>query len=82
MQNEQQSATDVDSYPLDDAAIEMIAELDQQEKQVLVARNAILTYILRQHKLMGPWKVAPNRRELVRDAPAQQPQLSQPPQEV
>jgi beta-phosphoglucomutase-like phosphatase (HAD superfamily) len=77
MQDEKQSAAEVESYPLDDAAIELIAELDQQEKQVLVARNSILTYILRQHKLTGPWKVAPNRRELVRDAVQPQPQPPQ-----
>lgn len=65
----------VDNFPLDDAAIESLAELDKQTNDIAVARNAILSYFLRQHKLTGNWQLAMNRRELVRveqPLPAQQ----------
>jgi len=62
-----------ESFPLDDAAIEAIAELDNQERAVAVARNAILSYFLRQQKMTGNWSIAQNRRELVRSQPAAVP---------
>lgn len=64
-------------YPLDDAAIEAIADLDKQESNCNIARNAILSYFLRQHKLSGDWRLAPNRRELVK-LPAPVAQMQQP----
>lgn len=57
-----------EAYPLDDAAIEAIAELDAQERNLTVARSAILSYFLRQQKLTGNWVLAPNRRELVKQS--------------
>jgi hypothetical protein len=57
---------DADIFPLDDAAIETLAEMDQQERQLNAARTAVLTYFLKQHKLKGNWSLSPNRRELVR----------------
>jgi hypothetical protein len=57
---------DADVFPLDDAAIETLAEFDQQERQLNVARTAVLSYFLKQHKLLGNWSLSPNRRELVR----------------
>jgi hypothetical protein len=70
MENELKNgaATESELFPLDDAAIETIAELDAQERNVNVARNAVLSYFLRQHKLTGNWSLAPNRRELTRTA--------------
>jgi hypothetical protein len=62
-------------FPLDEAAIEAIKDLDNQETQLVeaskninVARNAILSYFLRQHKLQGNWQLAETRTELVRQA--------------
>lgn len=55
-----------EAFPLDDAAIESLAELDTQERNIGVARTAILSYFLRQHKLKGNWALAENRRELVK----------------
>jgi hypothetical protein len=59
-----------ENFPLDDAAIATISELDEQEKGISIARNAILSYFLRVHSLTGNWQLAANRRELVRPAPA------------
>jgi len=59
-------------FPLDDAAIETLSELDTNERQLIeaskninVARQAILSYFLRQHKMKGNWRLADNKRELV-----------------
>ena len=64
-----------ESFPLDDAGIETVAELDQKMREVeavrgniIAATNAVLTYFVRQHKLAGDWKLAANRRELVKEA--------------
>lgn len=69
--NEEQNT---DLFPLDEAAIESIAELDGQEKRLIdaakelnVARQAILSYFLRQHKMSGNWTLAENRKELLRN---------------
>ena len=51
-----------ETYPLDDAAIEALAELEQHEKCV----QAVLNYFMKQQKLSGGWTLARNRRELVR----------------
>ena len=51
-----------ETYPLDDAAIEALAELEQHERSV----QAILNYFMRQQKLSGNWTLARNRRELIR----------------
>jgi hypothetical protein len=59
---------ETESYPLDDAAIEILAELDQQARALDVSRNAVLSYFARQHKLAGRWQLAENRRELVRSS--------------
>jgi hypothetical protein len=61
---------ETESFPLDDAAIESLAELDQQDKLTHSARLGILGYFLKQHKLTGNWQLSPNRRELVKAAAA------------
>jgi hypothetical protein len=53
------------SYPLDEPAINMLADLAAQANNIVVARNAVLTYFLLQHKLKGKWQLAENNRELV-----------------
>lgn len=55
--------------PLDDAAIEAIAELDQRQLILNASLNAILNYFSRQHKLQGRWELSDNRKELVKQAP-------------
>jgi len=46
---------DAEVYPLDDAAIEMIADLERNIQATLLQENAVLTYFLKQHKLGGNW---------------------------
>jgi len=58
------------TYPLDEASIEHFAELDQQERilaaSLATARTTVLACFLRQHKLPGSWRVAENKREIVK----------------
>lgn len=65
-----------ENYPLDEDAIRLIAELDEQGRSAQVAVSAsvsaVLSYFVRKHKLSGDWKLAQNRRELV-SVPAQGP---------
>jgi len=68
--NNGNGAAEQELYPLDDAAIELLAQFDEQERQINTARNAMLTYFVRLHKLQGNWGVAPNRRELVKQTAA------------
>jgi hypothetical protein len=57
-------------FPLDEAAITIIAELRESAKAAQVSLNAILTYFARQHGLKGNYQLADNGRELVlRPAP-------------
>jgi hypothetical protein len=60
------ASEDTEKIPLDPAALEMLAEIDQQERALAVARQAILNYFARQNKLGEGWELAPDRRELVR----------------
>lgn len=53
-------------YPLDETALEMLADLDRQGQALNAAINTTLTYFAKQHKLGDGWQLAPNRRELVR----------------
>jgi hypothetical protein len=63
--------TEAETFPLDDACIEMLTELAAQARTLEVSRNAVLTYFAKQHKLQGNWQLAENGRELVR--PNQEP---------
>jgi len=63
---------DGENYPLDDASIQMLAEIGQQIQTLNAQRQGALVLFIRQHKLEGNWQVAENGRELVR-APALQP---------
>lgn len=61
-------------YPLDDALIAYLNE-GQRELETLKARaqqvewmmNGALQYFARIHGLEGPWQLAANKRELVRE---------------
>lgn len=55
----------VETFPLDDAAIQMIAELKASTQQAQVAMNAILSYFCKQHQLLGRIELAENGRELI-----------------
>jgi hypothetical protein len=53
-------------YPLDDALISMLGELDPQIALLQSQRMGALVLFLRQQKLTGNWNVAPNGKELVK----------------
>lgn len=65
-----------ETYPLDEALIELLKEIDEQVRRVQEQANmqagGALAYFIRSHGLKGNWRVAPNRRELVLAQPAEQ----------
>lgn len=62
---------ETDAFPLDDTALALMAEYDQQQRVLDAARSGTLTLFARQHKLDGNWQLAPNHKELVRSTPNQ-----------
>lgn len=65
---------DNEIYPLDDAAVEFIAEklreieaLKQHAQLLEASLNGALSYFARLHGLEGQWQLAANKRELVRE---------------
>ena len=58
-----------DIYPLDDAAISLLADLKANIDVLNAQWNGALVLFIRQHKLVGNWAVAPNGRELIRKEP-------------
>ena len=69
------AAPDPEVFPLDDAAIEILAQTEQQVRDLNNGAQAVLAYFLRQHKLTGNWRLAPNRRELILEKAAPVPNL-------
>lgn len=61
---------ETETYPLDDATIELLAEIKAAtDRQLLILKaqsEGALILFMKQHKLAGPWRVAENGRELVR----------------
>jgi len=68
MENEQPKQ-EMESYPLDDALITMLGEINQQITQLQAQRQGALVLFIRQHKLQGNWQVADNGKELVKAPP-------------
>jgi hypothetical protein len=64
-------------FPLDDAGIAMISELDNQRRAVEVATQAVVMYFAKQQGLMGEVQIAANRRELILKPLKQMPQGAQ-----
>lgn len=60
------ASEDTEKIALDQATLEMLAEIEQQERACAVARQAILNHFARQNKLGDGWELAPDRQELVR----------------
>jgi len=85
-ENPNGQAPEVENYPLDEATISVLADIkkaqDQFESDPVVRqvrqhdialdgqRQGALIVFLRQHKLEGNWKVAPNGKELVKEKQA------------
>lgn len=66
---EEKNGNGNDTFPLDDAAIALIAELRQTITNAQVALNAILQYFAKQHGLSLPLQLADNGRELILGPP-------------
>ena len=64
---------EVENYPLDDALISMLAEINQQMIPLQAQRQGALVLFIRQHKLQGNWQVAENGKELVKVPAPQMP---------
>jgi hypothetical protein len=62
------TASEVENFPLDEALISMLAEINQQMIPLQASRQGALVLFMRQHKLQGNWQVAENGRELVKVA--------------
>jgi hypothetical protein len=56
----------LEHYPLDEVCIEALADIAMQEKNLLIVRQATLSYFARMHKLQGSWRLAENQTELVK----------------
>jgi hypothetical protein len=61
---------ETENYPLDDAALEALADIDKQEQMAMIslagARQGILNHFAKIHKLAGNWRLADNKQELVK----------------
>jgi hypothetical protein len=72
MEHEQQNGQpETESYPLDEALITMLGEINQQMQTLQAQRQGALVLFIRQQKLEGNWQVAENGKELVKAPPAQ-----------
>lgn len=78
----EETKTEVENYPMDDALIAVMSEVKTAMEQLVRAaqdlelqRKGALILFIRQHNLQGNWNVAENGRELVKqpDTPPPQP---------
>lgn len=66
-----------DIYPLDDAAITLLADIRTQMRMLEAQFQGALVLFIRQQKLTGNWQVSENGREIVKvqqNAPVALPQ--------
>ena len=72
--NDQNQQEVVEAFPLDEAMIGLLAEINPQIQALVLQKNGALTLFIRQHKLQGEWREAPNGKELLKaDRPATAP---------
>lgn len=64
---------EAENWPLDDALITMLAEINQQMQALQAQRQGALVLFIRQQKLQGNWQVAENGKELVKAPPQPAP---------
>lgn len=62
-----------ETYPLDDAAIALFGEIRQAMNALNEQSRGALALFLRQHSLMGAWRIANNGRELESVSAVDQP---------
>ena len=66
-----------DIYPLDEAAITLLADIRTQMRMLEAQFQGALVLFIRQQKLTGNWQVSENGREIVKvqqNAPVSLPQ--------
>jgi hypothetical protein len=73
MDNDNNTKPESEIFPLDDAAITMLGEINQQMIAMQAQRQGALVLFIRQHKLQGNWQLAENGRELVKVADTPMP---------
>ena len=66
MSNENQNGNAAEMFPLDEAAITLLADIKTQMRVLDAQWQGALVLFIRQHKLQGNWQVAENGRELVK----------------
>lgn len=59
-----------DIYPLDEAAITLLADIRTQMRMLEAQFQGALVLFIRQQKLGGNWQVSENGREIVKVQPA------------
>jgi hypothetical protein len=57
---------EIENYPLDEAVIQMMAEINGQIQALNQQWQGALVLFIRQHKLQGNWTMAENGKELVK----------------
>jgi hypothetical protein len=68
---------ETDIYPLDEAAITLLADIRTQMRMLEAQFQGALVLFIRQQKLTGNWQVSENGREIVKvqqNAPVALPQ--------
>jgi hypothetical protein len=66
MSNERENGNGADNFPLDDAAIGLLADIKVQMRILDAQWLGAQVLFIRQHGLKGNWQIAENGRELVR----------------
>jgi hypothetical protein len=64
--NHNKPAAEPEAFPLDEAAITLLADIKGQMAALNAQWQGALVLFIRQHKLQGNWQVAENGRELVK----------------
>ena len=63
-QPNKQTETDIETYPLDETVVAMLAEVQAQVGALNAQMQGALTLFMRQHGLQGSWRLAQNGKEL------------------
>jgi hypothetical protein len=59
-------ATEPELFPLDEAAITLLADIRNQMRMLEAQSQGALVLFIRQHNLKGNWQMSENGRELVK----------------
>lgn len=56
-----------ETFPLSEEIIQLLGEVNTEIQRLNAQAQGAVILFLRQHKLQGDWRVAPNNRELVKN---------------